>query len=163
MDELKRVYVVPLRRKTLKAPKWRRSKKALCILKEFVKKHMKCENLVVLNEVNEFIWENGIKNPPGKIEINVLKKTENDKTKVYVALKESTLDELFKVKEEEKEKQTETKNENVKDKKEEKVVEAKEVEKKVEKEEVKEDTQAKEEKQNINKNESSKKVKEDKK
>lgn len=69
MAELKREYVVPLRAKTLKAPKWRRSKKAMSVLKEFIEKHMKTDNVIICNELNETIWTNGIKNPPGKVEV----------------------------------------------------------------------------------------------
>ena len=65
MAELKREYVVPLRRKCLNAPKWRRSKKAIAVLKDFMRKHMKCENVIVCAELNEHIWANGAKNPPG--------------------------------------------------------------------------------------------------
>lgn len=66
---LKREYVVPLRRKSSTAPKWRRSKKSIVVLKEFMKKHMKAEDVIVCKELNESIWENGIKNPPGKVSV----------------------------------------------------------------------------------------------
>ena len=51
MAELKREYVVPLRRKTLTAPKWRRTKKAVSVLKEFIMKHMKTDNVVICREL----------------------------------------------------------------------------------------------------------------
>ena len=38
---LERTYNVPLRREWLKAPKYKRSKKAIAALKQFVAKHMK--------------------------------------------------------------------------------------------------------------------------
>lgn len=66
---LKREYVVPLRRKSRTAPKWRRSKKSIVVLKDFMKKHMKAEDVIVCKELNEAIWENGIKNPPGKVNV----------------------------------------------------------------------------------------------
>jgi len=73
MVELKREYVVPLRRKTNLAPKWRRSKKAVSVLNDFIKKHMKTDNVVICKELNEKIWENGIKNPPGKVSVIAFK------------------------------------------------------------------------------------------
>lgn len=73
MTELKREYVVPLRRKTKYAPKWRRSKKAVCVLKEFIQKHMKTDSVIICPELNEKVWENGIKNPPGKVSVVALK------------------------------------------------------------------------------------------
>lgn len=66
---LKREYVVPLRRKVRTAPKWRRSKKSIVVLKDFMKQHMKAEDVIVCKELNEAIWENGIKNPPGKVKV----------------------------------------------------------------------------------------------
>lgn len=75
MTELKREYVIPLRRKTILAPKWRRSKKAMSVLKDFIRKHMKADNVIICNELNEFIWANGIKNPPGKVSVVAYKKT----------------------------------------------------------------------------------------
>ncbi|MFW6286258.1 MAG: 50S ribosomal protein L31e [Nanoarchaeota archaeon] len=73
MTELKREYVVPLRRKIRTAPKWRRSKKAVSVLKEFIKKHMKTDSVIICKELNEAIWERGIKSPPGKVSVVALK------------------------------------------------------------------------------------------
>ena len=73
MTELKREYVVPLRRKVRLAPKWRRSKKAVSVLNDFIVKHMKTDNVVICKELNEEIWKRGIKNPPGKVEVIALK------------------------------------------------------------------------------------------
>ena len=73
MTELKRDYVVPLRRKTRLAPKWRRSKKAVSVLKEFIRKHMKTDDVIICSELNEHIWRNGSKNPPGKVSVTALR------------------------------------------------------------------------------------------
>jgi large subunit ribosomal protein L31e len=73
MTELKREYVVPLRRKTKLAPRWRRSKKAVSVLKDFIKKHMKTDNVIICNELNEHLWKDGAKNPPGKVSVIALK------------------------------------------------------------------------------------------
>ena len=93
MAELKREYVVPLRRKCLTAPKWRRSKKAIAVLKDFMRKHMKCENVIVCAELNEYIWRRGAKNPPGKVEVVALKTQVNQDQKVLVNLKGFGIDE----------------------------------------------------------------------
>jgi large subunit ribosomal protein L31e len=69
MAELNREYVIPLRRKTKHAPQWRRSKKAIVVLKEFVRKHMKCEDVVIGKDLNELVWVRGSKNPPGKVSV----------------------------------------------------------------------------------------------
>ncbi len=73
MAELRREYVIPLRRRTRTAPKWRRSKKAVSVLKDFIRKHMKTDNIVICSELNETIWERGIKNPPSKLSIVAVK------------------------------------------------------------------------------------------
>lgn len=89
MTELKREYVVPLRRKTKLAPKWRRSKKAVSVLKDFIEKHMKTDNVIICRELNEKIWENGIKNPPGKVSVVALKTQINGVEKTLVNLAEA--------------------------------------------------------------------------
>lgn len=73
MTELKREYIIPLRRKTQMAPKWRRSKKAVSVLREFITQHMKTEEVLICNELNNKLWENGIKNPPGKVSVVALR------------------------------------------------------------------------------------------
>lgn len=73
---IEREYNVPLRKEWLKAPHYRRSKKAVTALKEFLIKHMKPsydeKGRVLLNlgkELNEQVWVNGIKNPPHHVKI----------------------------------------------------------------------------------------------
>lgn len=96
MTELKREYVIPLRRKSSTVPKWRRSKKAMSVLKEFVKKHMKSDIVIIGNELNEKIWKNGIKNPPGKVSVITLKKEFSGQEKVLVNLAEVGIESLLK-------------------------------------------------------------------
>ena len=77
--ELEREYVIPLKRKVLKVPRYKRAKKAVRTIKEFVAKHMKVENrdlnLVKIDKyLNNEIWFRGIKNPPSKIKVKVVKK-----------------------------------------------------------------------------------------
>lgn len=92
MADLKREYVVPLRRKTRLAPRWRRSKKAVTVLKEFIQKHMKTENVVVCKELNEFIWADGGKNPPGKVSVVAIRTNVNGVESTVVNLLESGVD-----------------------------------------------------------------------
>lgn len=70
-----RYYVVPLAKKGFeKSPRWKRSKKAMIVLREFLTRHMKPEGDVYISqELNERVWENGIKNPPRKIRIRCTK------------------------------------------------------------------------------------------
>lgn len=118
MAELKREYVIPLRRKTRTAPKWRRSKKAVSVLKDFVRKHMKTEDVVLCKELNELIWENGAKNPPGKVQVIALKKEFAGKEKVLVNLLSVGVENQAKVYEQlaPQKEETEVKNAEVKEK-----------------------------------------------
>ena len=71
-----RIYVIPLAKEYRKAPNWNRSKRAMKVLRQFIDRHMKPEALYVSQEVNERMWENGIKNPPRKIRVRVTKSVE---------------------------------------------------------------------------------------
>jgi large subunit ribosomal protein L31e len=70
---LERVYNAPLRREWLKVPRYRRAKKALNALRQFVSKHMKSENVKIGTYANLKIWEHGIKNPPHHIKVKCIK------------------------------------------------------------------------------------------
>ncbi len=72
---LERQYTIPLRRAALKVPRYRRAKKAVKQIKEFLARHMKTdeENVKVGRWLNEFVWWRGIKSPPNKVRVNVSK------------------------------------------------------------------------------------------
>jgi len=72
-ETLERNYVVPLRRGFLKTAPYKRSKKAITTLKEFISKHMKSDNVAIGKELNEMIWKHGIKNPPSKVSVTAIK------------------------------------------------------------------------------------------
>lgn len=72
-----RTYTIPLRKEWLKAPKYRRAKKAVNAVKKFLIKHMKSEDIKLGRHLNLEIWKHGIRNPPGKIKVNVIKDDKN--------------------------------------------------------------------------------------
>lgn len=74
---LERTYVIPLRKEWLKVPLYKRSKKAVTALKQFLAKHMKSEEVKIGKNLNEFIWRHGIKNPPHKVKVIVTKGDDN--------------------------------------------------------------------------------------
>ena len=80
---LERTYNVPLRKGTRRAPNWKRTKKAVSVLREFLAKHMKSDNVKLSKELNEKLWEHGIKNPPHHVKVNA---TKDDKGVVKVEL-----------------------------------------------------------------------------
>lgn len=75
---LERVYNVPLRKEFLKVPKYKRSKKAITALKQFLVRHMKSDKIKIGKYSNLKIWENGIKNPPHHIKVVVKKDEEGN-------------------------------------------------------------------------------------
>lgn len=70
-----RIYTIPLREAYLK-PKTKRAKIATRIIKEFLAKHMKCENIKMGSSINHSVWARGIQKPPRRVRIHVTK--END-------------------------------------------------------------------------------------
>ena len=96
---MERIYNIPLRKEFQKAPNYKKAPKAMIALKEFLKKHMKSENIIIGKHLNDEIWKNGPRNPPPKVTVKVLK--EEDKVKVELVDK---FDETFKKEEPKKEK-----------------------------------------------------------
>jgi len=78
MAKLERTYNVPLRRGVQKAPRYKRAKKAVTILKKFLMQHMKCqlEQLKIGKMLNLKLWEHGVKNPPHHVKVTVIKDDE---------------------------------------------------------------------------------------
>jgi len=70
LEPLTRVYMVPLRR-AFEAPRYRRSKVAVRIIREFTTKHMKATEVKIEEGVNERIWSRGIRNPPRRIRLEM--------------------------------------------------------------------------------------------
>ncbi|MHA2043006.1 MAG: 50S ribosomal protein L31e [Candidatus Thorarchaeota archaeon] len=79
-----RIYTVPLRKAYWTGSRLRRSNRAVRILREFVERHMKPEEVVIQPEVNERIWDRGIQKPPRRIRIRATKNSDN-LVRVYLA------------------------------------------------------------------------------
>ena len=80
---LERVYVIPLRRETLKVPFEAKVNKAVKTIRIFISKHMKSDNVVLGKYLNLYMWKHGMKNPPNKVKVNASK---DDKGKVFVEI-----------------------------------------------------------------------------
>ncbi|MEM1784725.1 MAG: 50S ribosomal protein L31e [Candidatus Bathyarchaeia archaeon] len=89
-----RFYTIPLGKAWI-APSKKRAPRAIRIIRDFIKRHMKVETLegsegaesrkiIISNEVNEKIWERGIEKPPRKIRVKAVKDIEGNVT-VYLA------------------------------------------------------------------------------
>lgn len=105
-DKVEREYTIPLRREWEKVPRYKRAKKAIKAIKEFLAKHMKVRDrdlnkIRVDRFLNEEVWFRGIKNPPSKIKVKATK--EGDIVRVELAVLPNAL-KFKKAKEEKTEK-----------------------------------------------------------
>ncbi|MDD3984874.1 MAG: 50S ribosomal protein L31e [Methanobacterium sp.] len=69
---MERVYIIPLR-DVKRVPRTIRSPKAIRLVREFLKKHMKSDDIKIDTSVNEKIWERGIQKVPPKIKVKAIK------------------------------------------------------------------------------------------
>ena len=109
--ELEREYVVPLKRGVLKAPQYRRAKKAVKVLKEFMVRHMNVRDsdlrkVKIDMHLNNELWFRGIKKPANKIKVKAVKRDGI----VYAELAEVPEVVKFKIAREEKRKAAASKN-----------------------------------------------------
>ena len=72
-QNIERTYTIPLRREYMKVANHRRTEKASRALREFISKHMKSENVNIGKYLNEFVWMHGMKNPPPRVKVNIVK------------------------------------------------------------------------------------------
>lgn len=73
---LERTYIIPLRRHYVKTQPYLRAKKSMSLIRAFLKKHMKSEDIKLGKELNELVWARGGKKVPGKV--TVLAKKEGE-------------------------------------------------------------------------------------
>jgi len=74
-QELERVYTINLG-KVLLSPNNQRAKRAVNMVKEYARHHMKTEEIKIEESVNHQIWKRGIKHPPRKIRVRMTKTDE---------------------------------------------------------------------------------------
>jgi large subunit ribosomal protein L31e len=79
-----RIYTVPLRKAYWTGSRLKRANRSVRILKEFVERHMKPEELLIQPEVNEVLWSRGIQKPPRRLRIRATKNSDN-LVRVYLA------------------------------------------------------------------------------
>lgn len=65
-----RIYTIPLRA-VKKAPRWKRSNRAIREIQEYLQRHTKYEYIVLDSTINEKVWERGSQKPPSKIRVKV--------------------------------------------------------------------------------------------
>lgn len=73
-----RIYTVPLWKVLRYKRGFHRAKRAARFLRDFVSRHMKNPNVKISPEVNEVIWGRGIRNPPRRIRVKVVRTSEEE-------------------------------------------------------------------------------------
>ncbi len=71
-QELERVYTVPLG-KVLLSQSQHRAVRAINMIREFARKHMKTQEIKIDEEVAHLIWSRGVRSPPRKIRVRMTK------------------------------------------------------------------------------------------
>ena len=74
-QDVERVYTINLG-KVLLSPDNQRAKRAVNMIKEFARHHMKIEQVKLEEDVSHLLWSKGIKHPPRKIRVRMTKTDE---------------------------------------------------------------------------------------
>ena len=82
MDE--KIYTINIRKDISKAPRWEKSKRSVIAVKNFLKRHMKGDDVKIGKSITEEIWKRGNQTPPKSIRIHAVL-TEGEEGKIIKA------------------------------------------------------------------------------
>ena len=74
-EAIENIYTIPFYPKLNKTAPYRRTPRAIRMLKQFIVKHTKADFVIITNELNEFIWKRGIQKPPRKVKVRAIVET----------------------------------------------------------------------------------------
>ncbi len=66
------IFSIPLR-DMKKAPRWKRSARAIKEIRAYLERHMKTEEVKLDATINEHVWKRGSEKPPRKIRVRAMK------------------------------------------------------------------------------------------
>ncbi len=90
-----RDYIFNLRKGFLKTPSWKRSKKAIAVLRSLIARHSKVKTVRLGKWLNQEIHKHGAKSPPSRVKVNVkIEKYTDKKTKAEALIAKAELSEL---------------------------------------------------------------------
>jgi large subunit ribosomal protein L31e len=72
-----KLYTVNFRKAWI-TPRGKRTPRAVRMLRDFVKRHMKTEDVIISNEINEELWSRSLKKPPRRLRVRVVKDKEGN-------------------------------------------------------------------------------------
>lgn len=89
-ERIEREYVIPLRSQVKFAPRYKRAKKAIRTIKEFLAQHMKIrdrdlDKIKLDKYLNEAVWARGIRHPPHKVKVKAIREANKDIVRVELA------------------------------------------------------------------------------
>ena len=78
IEKIEKEYVIPLRSQVMKVPRYKRAKKAIRTIREFLVQHMQIRDrdlkkIKLDRYLNQMIWSRGIQSPPHKIKVKAIK------------------------------------------------------------------------------------------
>ena len=74
-QELERVYTIPLGKVKISQSQ-HRAVRAINMIKEFARHHMKVETIKIDEELGHLIWSRGVRSPPRKVKVRISKTDE---------------------------------------------------------------------------------------
>jgi len=125
-----RIYIIPLRKEFIKAPSYKKTKRALSAIKSFLIRHMKAEEVKIGKYLNLELWKHGRKNPPPRIKIKAVKDIIKVKDRDIIVVKAELINAPIEIAEKKEEKKKVKEQVQVEEKKLEDKVEKLEEEKK---------------------------------
>ncbi len=74
-EAIENIYTIPFYPRLNKTAPYKRTPRAIRLLKEYIFRHTKADFIVITNELNEFMWKRGIQKPPRKIKVRAIVET----------------------------------------------------------------------------------------
>src|SRR3989338_9746288 len=105
-DKLERIYTVPLG-KAYETIRTKRTIRAVNLLRAFIIRHMKAENVIISNALNSFLWQHSMPKPPRKVKVRAVR--EDQKVRVFLSDEKEEKKEENKAAEKKETKKTEEK------------------------------------------------------
>ncbi len=124
-----KIFTIPLR-KAFRSERTTRAKKAMSLIKDFLERHMKAEEIKIGKSINDSVWSRGIQKPPRRVRIHATKEGDVVFAELLgVEIKKPTAEDVKKreekeekkeekIKEERKERKKKTLEEEIKEEKE---------------------------------------------
>jgi large subunit ribosomal protein L31e len=74
-EAIENIYTIPFYPQLNKTAPYKRTPRAIKLLKEFILKHTKVDFVIIDEELNEFMWKRGIQKPPRKVKVRAIVET----------------------------------------------------------------------------------------